>query len=433
MADNEIRIVTNNKKYQVWLYRLTGFFSLFTAFYFDLGLINVRVNDIFYYMLCLFSFFLCIKKLRIGQPIGYLPIVLTVIVIVFYTFNLLGVIGLNEVFTRGAIKYFINRIPWLLIYVFILMALGKNFCKEFLNGFIIGALFCSVLMTIELTVFLKSGQSINYSFLSHFGVSTEPYKGISNQGLLRPSGVTMDCNYSASYAVLAALILDETQLFKKKLIYSITKLFLILSALIVQSRTAIFGLIGIFLLSVLFRILNKKFKVIVSKQMIVLIACSITALLYLYYNIPEIFDRSFQRVALADSSSGTRVLYFEKYKDEMLKNKNGFLRILFGNGTGSAGYILADVGYGKEAYWAPESNYLTFIIEQGIVFLFIFILIVFLSFVKLFELKSNIHIVFIYLLTVGATYNFLGDRVYWLLLLIFMSIPRISEDKAIFA
>jgi len=89
--------------------------------------------------------------------------------------------------------------------------------------------------------------------------------------------------------------------------------------------------------------------------------------IYIYSFDETTYQLLFDRLMMNDSSAGTRTIYLETYI-----NDASITQLLFGVGTSASGFFLGGEGffYGASVVWAPESNFITFFIEQGI---FIFI------------------------------------------------------------
>lgn len=407
-----------------------GFLSIFTAFYFKLGPLNMRVNDIPFFI----AFgIVAIKLLKSGftlYKIGLSSFVFVTFIVLYYLINLLHLSEFNSVFEIGAIKYFLNRIPWILIYALILAIDGRNFIKSFIKGFVWGNLFNAILMILEGSLFFASGTTIDYSFLQILGIQTQEEKNITNQGFVRPTGVTVDTNYAAAYGIFAILLIEylQSKSAEKKQRYNFAKLFLLIPCFLVQSRTAIFALMLTFIVSVLLRMTNKSRKVIIPYLSLMLITSIAVIGIYLYQNIPDLYTSIYTRLFLSDSSSGVRRIYINEILSHYAKDGLVTATNIFGHGTGSSGYFLGNTTYGKTTYWAPESNYIAWFIEQGPFFILFYMAISCLTFLRLLKANNTFALCFVYLNLIGISYNFLGDRVFWIMLIIFMVIPNINKS-----
>jgi hypothetical protein len=356
-------------------------------------------------------------------------------VVLFYSVNLFHIPELTPDFSSGAVKYFFNRIPWLFAYILMLSILRGLFVEMFIKGFICGTLFNAGLTILEAITFLTSGRGIEYRFLGSIFIQTQAEKALVNQDLLRPTGVTIDPNYAASYAFLAILLLDFLQSKcsnkRRTILYGLLKIIIFVPAFMLQSRTAIFSFLITFFLSVFLRMFNNKRMVVVPKLALVVLITLLAAGAYLKTAMPDYYATAYKRILLADQSSGTRMLYLDEYFSRTL-NPNSFpYQGLLGHGTGSSGYFLGNVGYGVEKRWSPESNYLTILIEQGGIFLCFYTLSLAYLFFRLLKYDHRLALCAFYLCTIGLTYNFLGDRVYWIFLVTFMCIPMVLQSPLV--
>ena len=101
-------------------------------------------------------------------------------------------------------------------------------------------------------------------------------------------------------------------------------------------------------------------------------------------------------------------------------NQADLMSLVFGTGTSSAGLILSNIlGLNVGQVWSPESNYITFAIEQGLFFLIVFFLYLAVVFFRLLRREQIYAYIFLYINLIGLSYNFLGDSIYLFLLVCF--------------
>lgn len=366
----------------------------------------------------------------LAYRIGKLPWLFCILVVLSYSFNLAHTTEMNEVFQQGALKSFISRIPWVLVYAFLLSGIGPLYSKPFMSGFIWGNIVNVLIVIIEISLFFTSGSGIDYSPVERLGIVVQTNNSIENQGLLRPKGVTMDCNYSASFFVLAALLMNASSFLsigvKRRWISVVLRILLIGTAAFVQSRTAVFSYFIVFMISIGVSFIRRKNLVVFPKTTVLLLLCAIIALVQLSLQNPGFFQNSLIRLQMTDSSSGTRFLYLNDYFQRISNEELSPLLVFLGNGTGTAGFLLSDVGYGKNDFWSPESVYLALLIEQGLVFSVLFTCLLLTCCFRLLTKSPKYSMVVLFLILIGMSYNFLGDRVYWILLIVLMSIPSCS-------
>lgn len=397
---------------------VAGFFSVFTVFYFNLRSFNVRCNDLFYYVF----FVLCGVAFICGQPIrrqGTYPILFMFVVLMFYSFNIFKTIGISDLYTAGAVKYYFNRIIWLPFYIFIFSLIGLQGMNRFIQGFFWGALFNSCYTLVEYFALFNS-IVFDYSFLSKIGISVELQKieGSINYGLIRPTGVTMDTNYTAAYAGMALVLfeyLKELKIDCCKSYSGVYKLLLLVPIGAVMSRTAILSIIMVVVLSFFMHLLDKKRQVLMPYLFIAAVGLSLLLLAFISTVNPWMFKTIIERFTFADSSSGTRFLYLTYF----LEHASPY-DFIFGGGSSSSGLLLGDYFDSNIGVWAPESNFLTLLIEQGAVFLVLYCTAIFYVFMRLLKKNYLLSMAFLYVNFVGISYNFLGDRIFWIFWAIFM-------------
>jgi len=401
----------NIKYFLNYSFILTGFLSLFTAFYFKIGSFNIRICDVFFYGLI----FLVIWKLAKNKTyINLKTIVLSsifILAVLYIFFNTLKTnVNANQLYASFSTKFFINRYLWIILYILIYLTFKEQFLEKFLEGLAIACALNVVFIIFEFIVIVLFFKSANYDFLNNIGIFVEPRKYIVfNQGLIRPTGFTIDPNYAASYAGIALLH------YSNKKVLSLKNWLLIASILILFSRSAIFSLIITYLITIIFNKKNNPNEFNFSNLKILIFSgLSIFALVLFLF--PDFIIGITERLTVKDRSAATRFSYINLYIEN-----TGIIDILFGKGSSSSGYFLNNFSSNSftKKIWSPESNYITIFIEQGLIFTTIFFLIIFFILKKLANINIKYFAIFIYINLMGISYNFLGDRIYPILFISF--------------
>jgi len=399
---------------------LAGFFSFASGFYFKVGAFHVRLYDLFFYLL-IFSSALAteipfIKKKEIKGLLWILTLFLWLFI--NGAFNVLNV---NSDYSDFFIKYFINKIFWIPFYAFLYFYYRERLIYYFFLGLCMGLTF-NALMVIGEFVSIFHGLVPQYKFLNIIGLFVDPKKGmIINQDMIRPSGMTLDPNYTGGYGGIG-IILWEYFKFKdnwnSKLVF-LMQTIIIISVALIFSRTGLFSFILTYLISLYLYIFygkKKKYKPLATNVFWVLLIGASVLLIYLNTSDPSYFNILFNRLNAKDSSAGTRIdylnIFFQKanLKDE-----------LFGVGTSQSGFWLGKTGDFSNSFveiWSPESNIITYVIEEGLVFVFLFLFSIWVYVKKLIKIEYFFGLLLIYINLIGFSYNFLGDRLYYFITVI---------------
>lgn len=403
---------------------LTGFFSIFNAFYFSFGGLNLRVFDIFFILLFLLSFAVLIYRPKVERN----PHVFVVFgIYIILTVGLLFIGNTNQVYIDNALKGFIHKINWILFYLIIYLAFKDESIEVFLSGLYFSIILNTLILFYEFYL-INQGIQPEYEFLEKIGLFiSEKKMDFFQKNILRPTGVTLDPNYAASYAGIAFLFGYR----KRQWIYKISNVFIFFSIFLLLSRTAIFSLLLLILISFFLYILYLN-RTMFFKRLHLFWGILIIILsgLIVFSTFPDEIGTLVDRFTMRESSALTRWVYIEGYFEHM-----NFSQILFGTGTYSAGYYLAEWSrLSSESFGAPESNYIAFMVENGLIFLMVFLfMLVFVS-RKLLRKHIKYAYIFMYINIIGLGYNFLGDRIYMFLLvtLILYSYKKNNREKAKF-
>ena len=171
---------------------------------------------------------------------------------------------------------------------------------------------------------------------------------------------------------------------------------------------------------------KRKIKTIAPKIFLIILCAAVTLLSYIGIINEDFYKTAINRLSLSDGSSLMRSGYIVDY----LENAN-IIELLFGVGTSDAGQRLTELLYmNTGVVWSPESNIITFFIEQGIVFLIFFFFFLAKIFFKLLKKEPIFAYIFLYINVMGVGYNFLGDRVYFFLLVI-LSMYAYDNSKCV--
>ena len=399
---------------------ILGFSSVANGFMFHIGSLNLRVCDLIFWFLLLYwlVFKPYVRNYYNHQIIKGLAIAF----IFFFWLTYSGFVNFedyNDVYRDFFVKYYVNKLLWIPLYAFIFMAYGG---EKFFFNVLLGISICitvnSVFVLYEYYSIMH-GKLPDYSYLHAIGIYIDSKKDdVINQNMIRPTGLMLDPNYTGGYAGIGFLFFDYLyrQTGKKK--YVLYQMISVVSMFIVFSRTGLFSLIICYILSFLLSVFGKEkyqYKMLSPFVFVILISCFVLAGMYIYAFDEALFDFLMDRLTMSDSSAGTRTLYLEYYL-----NHTSIGQLLFGTGTSSVGLVLGNDFGGQDNVWAPESNIITFFIEQGLLFLFFYLVLCYHIFKKLLVLNYHYALIFTYINLIGLSYNFLGDRVFYFLFVSFL-------------
>ena len=407
-----------------------GFLSIANAFYFSLG-VNLRLFDIMFIIAPLYG----VYKLKngiirynssINTPKNY-------IIFIFFYLSLSGLFsfgGYNDLYQDQFIKYWVHKVAWLLVYIMLYFIYGQDIVIYYLYGLTAMCFIHVSLVLLEYITIVRTGSTIDFSFLNTFFIQVEEKKyDVFNQGFIRPTGVTLDPNYATGYAGIGFLFCEylKTQS-GSKWYFTLFQLAALLIMILLFSRTGMFSILITFIISVFFSMVYKKRKIkTIAPKIFLIIICTAVALLsYIGIINEDFYKTAISRLSLSDGSSLMRSGYIVDY----LENSN-IIELLFGVGTSDAGQRLTELLYmNTGVVWSPESNFITFLIEQGILFLIFFFFFLTKIFFKLLKKDPIFAYIFLYINVMGVGYNFLGDRVYFFLLVI-LSMYAYDNNKCV--
>lgn len=415
-----------------WVLFLAGFFSFCNGIFIKVGAFNIRFSDFFFYLFPIIIF-LYFKKVRIKKTEFFL---LFLIFILFILLVLRGLFPLvtNATYDTYYVKFMFNRILWIPIYALFYLVFRGKLIFYFSLGLFVGLCFNSVFVLYEYTVVIL-GKIPDYNMLSSIGVYFDEKKmDIFNQGLIRPTGLMMDPNYTAGYSGIGILIAEKLKSKYKYTIIIIGQTFLIIVMFLLLSRTAIFSFLIVVLVFFLLSIITHRnetfnsFEVIAWKPLILLICFFILVSTIVSGIGIDIWQLLGDRFSSNDSSTATRVSYIDDYF-----RKVPFLLILFGFGTSRAGVGIDNYvnNYNiSSEVWTPESSILTMMIEQGALFILLYFIFSFIFFYRLYRLDKYYSAIFMYINLIGISYNFLGDRLFWFMyIILILTIPTYNKNE----
>lgn len=396
---------------------IVGLTCTINGFFINLGSLNLRINDIAFYILL-------VLWLLYSKPTRYFynKNIYTGIAIIAFMFIYMIAIRMYyyntypPIYQSFFIKYLINKLLWLPIYVaFYMIYGGKRFILGVLVGIAISSLLDSLLVIGEY-ISIINGKEPDYSFIKSLGIAVEEKKlKVFNQGLIRPTGFMIDPNYTGAYAGIGTLFWDYAWQETKKRRYAIFAIISIIPMILLFSRTGLFSFILCFLLSIIMHFCRKNGLTynIVAPYIIIILVVTITILfLYVFAENENLMDNIIRRASMQDGSSMTRFDYVEYY----FSNIN-IWELLFG--VGMAGSFLSPF-FGIEEVLHPESSYISILMEYGSLFFIAYIGLLYITFRKLVKNNFYFAIIFIYINLIGVSYNFLGDRLYYFLIICFL-------------
>jgi len=384
------------------IFFLAGFFSIVSAFYLSLFGLNIRIYETGFYLLFLLTIITLFTKANIRKNYGFS---LVAIIVIYYFINILQLNNTNDIYEIFGYKYFINKMFFLIVYAIAFVLFREKLLVLFMLGLVYISFLNSALIWTEY-LSLLNGTFVSYDFLPSIVSVDIKKEGIINQGLIRPSGLTVDPNYAAAYLGLSVVFLEKYKVLKNNFFIFLLQIFFLSTILLVFSRTAMLALILSFLFSVTSFVLYRK-KLLLKEIVFIMLILIGVVLSILIVDFPDLYENVLTRLFLEDSSGSTRLMYLEYYF-----SISNIFHILFGNGSGASGYILSGEFNSSDFVWSPESIYITLLIEQGLIFLVLFFLMSLIVLYKLFKKDYIYSLLFVYLLSIGLTYNYLGDRIY---------------------
>lgn len=393
---------------------IVGLTCTINGFYISLGSVNVRINDIAFYLLFII-WIIYPKPIRnyynnnILKGIAIIGIMFIYMITVrMYNFN-----TYPSIYQDFFIKYLINKLLWFPIYIaFYMLYGGKQFIYGVLFGIGVSSILDSFLVIGEYT-YIISGREPDYSFIKTLGIAVEEKKlKVFNQGLIRPTGFMIDPNYTGAYAGIGTLFWDYVwhKFHKKK--YIIFSILSIIPMVLLFSRTGLFSFILCFLFSLLIFSKKKNRNVVAPYVMITFSIVLIFLFIYVFSNDQDLIDNIIRRASMQDGSSMTRLDYIEYYFSHA-----NMVELLFG--VGMAGSYLAPF-FGIEEVLHPESSYISMLMEYGCIFMTLYLFLLLDTLRKLIKRDYYLTIIFIYINLIGISYNFLGDRLYYFLIVCFI-------------
>jgi len=395
---------------------LLGLLCTINGFMFTVGGLNLRISDIPFYILIIYWIFF---KSRIR--LFYSREILRGLGIVFCIFTWIAVSGFlnlsmySDIYQEYFVKYLINKVLWIPIYAVIYMIYGG---KDFFVGVFWGISICALInsgMVLYEYYTIQNGYLPEYEFFKSLGVVMDEKKSmVINQNMIRPTGLMLDPNYTGAYCGIGIIFFDSLYRSSKKKRYLFFSILCVVPMLILFSRTGIFSFIMCYIISVFFYLKNNKRYNLISQKVILIAICAgiciFTYILSLDYGM---FERLTDRFLMKDSSASTRTDYIWYYFS--LVNP---IQLLFG--VGNAGNFLTDFYGYQNIVWAPESSVITLFIEEGLIFNILFYWVVVKTFFKLIKTNYYYAFIFAYINFIGLSYNFLGDRVYLCLSVLFI-------------
>lgn len=431
MSDNTISYYSNFKEKSIgfkWVLFLIGFFSFYNGVFIKYAEFSIRILDLFFYFLPILII-LYINKIEINKKELWMFLLLILISIVLFLRGVFPVIT-NELYDVYFTKFIFNRILWIPIYGMFYFIFREKAIYYFSLGIIAGLFFNSVFVFYEYFIILN-GKIPDYSFLSSIGIYFDEKKmDVFNQGFIRPTGVMMDPNYTSAYSGIGILFAEKfREKSKYKNLIIIIQSLLLLVMFLLLSRTAIFSfLIVVFVFFITSNISKSSSSInFLCWRPIIILLCFLVliSIVAKSYGL-DVLQILSERLSSNDSSASTRVAYLDDYF-----YKVPFWIILFGFGTSRS-------GVGFDSYvnnynnsidiWSPESNILTFFFEQGLFFILFYFLVTTIFFIKIKKIDKFYASIFLYVNLIGISYNFLGDRIFWVLY-IFLILIIPSKNK----
>lgn len=399
---------------------LSGFFSIITAIKINILGLNIRLSNLTTVLLLL-TFLICLYANNNRLKLEISKYTFFFVIAILSLFNFIWLIDVirsilyvtDEAYANFSFLFWINNIFPLVIYLFLMMFLRKESFFFFFKGFLFANILNSIIIIVfYIKLFLFNDVFTLENILPSIFSIDEKAKEIFNQNLARYSGLCIDPNYTATFMGLAFIL---SKYFIKNRLFNIFFSFLFLTIIfLLFSRTAIFSLI----LTLFIYIFIKEFKFIKPYLYYTLTVVFITLSLLLKlsdYNLSSMSD-IYDRITLSDSSAGTRMLYISYF----IKNLDPEV-LIFGTGASASGYFFRDLFINRLNMWFPESTSLSLLIEHGIVFFGIFLILIIFTLKKLYEKNYKIFSMgLMYIIISSNFYNFSSDKIF--LLYIIMSI-----------
>lgn len=395
---------------------IVGLTCTINAFSISIGSLNLRINDIAFYILI---FYWALSPKTIVRHYYSSRIMDGVIIVVMLFIYMVAVRWIHydeypPLYQSFFIKYLINKLLWFPLYIaFFMLYGGRTLIIGVLWGIGVSSVLNTVLVIWEY-IAIVGGNPLNYDVIKNIGITVADKKlDVFNQGLIRPTGFMIDPNFTGAYAGIGTIWWDYlwNQTRNKK--YSIFAIISVLPMFLLFSRTAIFSYLICFIFSVTLNIYRKKKYNIMSSYIIILISISIFFLLsYVLSENQEVIDNISRRTSMSDGSTLARLGYIEYYFSNI-----SFGQLLFG--VGMAGSFLTPF-FGTTEVLHPESSYIAILMEYGLLFFMVYILLLFFTLKKLLKRNYYFALLFTYLNLIGLSYNFLGDRLYYFLVICFI-------------
>ncbi|MFD2180172.1 O-antigen ligase family protein [Veronia pacifica] len=271
---------------------------------------------------------------------------------------------------------------------------------------------------VEYIEILRGTYSVSKTIFGVINVDPKKITDYINQGFIRPSGLSIDPNFMAGYSGLCIIYLFGV--YKNKSTFSLKRwtfaLPLFFPAFVLLSRTAIFSILITLLIILILSIFGLYRGRKHSLNQLTLLGFSVVSVVFINVVItqPELLENILRRFSVNDGSASQRMEYIKYY----LSN-NSLSSMFIGGGPYSSGYILGKEFFGDNFVWAPESAYLSILIDYGILGFTFFLGVIFYTSLKLYVNRDSYFPVYIYLCVMPVAYNFMGDRIFLYLITAF--------------
>lgn len=398
-----------NGKFDEFIGFILGLLCTINGFMFHIGSFNIRICDIMFFLIPLYGIIKA-KFNRNYYPNSIIYGLITAIVLTVWIF-LSGFIHYNdysEEYQDFFLKLSINKTLWIPLYAIIYMIYGG---KRFLYGVFLGISVCSLLNTVIIIyeyITIQNGRLPNYSFLNIIGIWIDTKKEmVINQNMIRPTGLMLDPNYTGGYTGIGVIFFDWHYKVRRKKLFALLSILCIVPMFLVFSRTGLFSIAICFIITVIIRVFssNRKKPLLAPYVIFLTIVFAVLALAYIYTFDEGAVDLLIDRLSMKDSSSSVRTQYLEYYF-----RLASIPQVLLG--VGFSGHFLQRF-WGYTEVWAPESSFISLLIDNGVIFMLCYILLLSFVFVKLLRQNYYYAIILLYINCIGLSYNFLGDRVYY--------------------
>lgn len=391
-----------------------GFFSIISAYLLTVGPVNIRIYEIGFYI---FSCSMVLNVFSI-RKVYHRFVIVYILILIFVLITMFSILDYNDIYQSYAFLFLVNKILPIIIYGLCAYYIGKDSIECFLKGLLTICFIGSVFVIIEYTEILRGTYSVSKSILGVINVDPKKLSDYINQGFIRPSGFSIDPNFMAGYSGLSIIYLFGV--YRSKITFSFKRwviaLPLLFTTFVLLSRTAIFStiitLLVVLLLSILGMYRHRKHAL---NQLIVF---GVLIVSVVFVNIvvtqPELLESIIRRFSVSDGSASQRIEYINYYL-----SKNSIFSMLIGGGPYSSGYILGEGFFGNYFIWAPESAYLSILIDYGLIGFVFFISVIIYTSIKLYFNGDNYFPIYVFLCVMPITYNFMGDRVFLYLITVF--------------